>query len=88
MILQILLGLSALNLLGNFLNHFRIKKLILEQRQTEDSLDSLGSSTPVQTLEKVEEDLNRRLRMLQTSNFAPKMGRRHVQFINNPSKDD
>ena len=85
MILQILLGLSALNLLGNFLNHFRIKKLMLEQRQTEDSL---GSSTPVQTLEKVEEDLNRRLRMLQTSNFAPKMGRRNVQFINNPSKDD
>jgi len=85
MILQILLGLSALNLLGNFLNHFRIKKLMMEQRQTEDST---SSSPPVQTLEKVEEDLNRRLRMLQTSNFAPKMGRRHVQFINNPSKDD
>jgi hypothetical protein len=85
MILQILLGLSALNLLGNFLNHFRIKKLMLEQRQTKDSL---GSSTPIQTLEKVEEDLNQRLRMLQTSNFAPKMGRRYSQFINNPSKDD
>ena len=85
MILQILLGLSALNLLGNFLNHFRIKRLMLQQRQTEDSL---VSSTPIQTLEKVEEDLNQRLRMLQTSNFAPKMGRRHVQFINNPSKDD
>lgn len=85
MILQILLGLSALNLLGNFLNHFRIKRLVLQQRQTEDSL---VSSTPIQTLEKVEEDLNQRLRMLQTSNFAPKMGRRHIQFINNPSKDD
>lgn len=85
MILQILLGLSALNLLGNFLNHFRIKRLMLQQRQTEDSL---VSSTPIQTLEKVEEDLNQRLRMLQTSNFAPKMGRRHIQFINNPSKDD
>jgi hypothetical protein len=85
MILQILLGLSALNLLGNFLNHFRIKRLMLQQRQTEDSL---GSSTPIQTLEKVEEDLNQRLRMLQTSNFAPKMGRRHIQFINNPNKDD
>jgi|688.fasta_scaffold166981_5 hypothetical protein len=85
MILQIILGLSALNLLGNFLNHFRIKKLMMEQRQTEDSTNS---SPPVQTLEKVEEDLNRRLRVLQTSNFAPKMGRRHVQFINNPSKDD
>jgi hypothetical protein len=85
MILQILLGLSALNLLGNFLNHFRIKKLMMEQRQTEDSTNS---SPPVQTLEKVEEDLNRRLRVLQTSNFAPKMGRQHVQFINNPRKDD
>jgi hypothetical protein len=85
MILQILLGLSALNLLGNFLNHFRIKKLMMEQRQTEDST---SSSPPVQTLEKVEEDLNRRLRVLQTSNFAPKMGRQHVQFINNPRKDD
>jgi hypothetical protein len=85
MILQILLGLSALNLLGNFLNHFRIKKLMMEQRQTEDSTNS---SPPVQTLEKVEEDLNRRLRVLQTSNFAPKMGRQHIQFINNPRKDD
>jgi carbamoylphosphate synthase large subunit len=84
MILQILLGLSALNLLSNFLNHFRIKRLMLKQQQSE----SKSSSPPAQTLEKVEEDLNRRLRMLQTSNFAPKMGRRNVQFIPTPGKDD
>ena len=81
MILQILLGLSAINLLSNFLNHFRIKQLMAQKSESKDS-------SPVQTLEKVEEDLNRRLRMLQTSNFAPKMGRRNVQFIPTPGKDD
>lgn len=81
MILQILLGLSTVNLLSNILNHFQIKRLLLQQSEVK-------GSPPLPTLEKVEEDLNQRLRMLQTSNFAPKMGRRNIQVIQASGKDD
>lgn len=81
MILQIILGLSILNLLSNFACHLHIKKTILQVIRTK------SKDVPREVIEKVEDDLNRRLRMLQTSNFAPKMINQKVRLINDNKED-
>lgn len=82
MILQIIFCLSILNLLSNFVYHFHIKNVILQ------AIRSKPKVVPPERIEKIEDDLNRRLKMLQTSNFAPKMNNRNIMLVNNNEKED
>ncbi len=69
MIVYILLGLSVINLLINILGQRRVAKKFEELSLR---IDNSGSS-PEESMLKVEDDLNNRLRILQTSNFGPRM---------------
>lgn len=68
MILGILVGLSAVNLLTNLWCHLQVKKLVSNM-----ALSGGNPPQPQQTMAQVEDDLNHRLRMLQTQQFGPRM---------------
>jgi len=69
MIIYILLGLSVINLLINILGQHRTVRKFEELLLRVDNI----FVSQEKSMLKVEDDLNSRLRILQTSNFGPRM---------------
>jgi hypothetical protein len=87
--LETLAWVTAANVFVNVLLYLRTKSLIsdLKSQFTATVVQQMQQLTPEQLLARVEQDLNHRLRELQTSNFAPRMKQPHIRLIrNNPEK--
>jgi len=81
MILEILLGLSIVNLLLNVWLHFRLTK---QQISVDEQTSSVSSENQ---MSQIENDLNSRLRTLQIAQFSPRMNRSNIRLVRNKDGD-
>jgi len=83
MILKIILGITALQLFFNFFQYFLLKRAILglkiEERERADLQDKQMSQ--------IENDLNTRLREIQTAQFSPRMAAPVIRLFPDRGED-
>ena len=82
MMIEILTLLSAFNLLMVFLCQYRILNSIKQLKQMIENV----AASPDAAMLKVEDDLNNRLRMLQTSKFGPNLQNPNIRLIRKPGE--
>mgnify|MGYP003339635052 CR=1 FL=1 len=76
MTLQILVGLSVVNFFSIILSHLMMKRFIKNHQLL------TGSKAPEQQMNQIEDNLNERLRMLQTAQFSPRMRGPYIRLVN------
>lgn len=80
MILEILLGISTINLFVSIWLHLRLFRLSVSDKQRE-------VVNPENQMSQIENDLNSRLRTLQTAQFSPKMNRGNIRLVREKNGD-
>jgi hypothetical protein len=81
MILKIVLGLSALQFIWNIFQYFSLKKIIVDMK-SRSSVDMQQKQ-----MSQIENDLNTRLREIQTAQFSPRMPAPAIRLVRTQGDD-
>lgn len=82
MTLEILLCVLVAQIIINFLQYLSLRRILIEMNEEESSVD-----VSQQQMAQIENDLNTRLREIQTSQFSPRMSRPFIRLVKQEGDD-